>query len=128
MSFTQVTTTVVQSDNNPPVTFSQTITNTGRNDISESVAANATNLQIHWAAVVANIKSILISTDLALTVKTNSSGSPAQTLTLVANQPYEWNTNHLDALLLTPDVTTLYVTNASNTTAANFSIRCLYAA
>lgn len=76
--------------------------------------AIGTNTQVNIPDLdVSEIQSIRIQSDVDCTIKTNSSGSPDDTLDLVAGVPYIWNTDSYDSLLLTVDVTTIYVTNAA---------------
>jgi hypothetical protein len=60
--------------------------------------------------------SLFIVATGALTLKTNSSGSPANTITLVKDEPFLWRTG--DGTLrdtagsaITTDITGLYITN-----------------
>lgn len=89
-------------------------TGSGRQTIGESLSAG-TNTQVSFTLDVSAVKSFYIRSSTAATVKTNDSGSPADTLTLAADVPYVWNTDKLDTFLLGTDVTTLYVTNATDT-------------
>ncbi len=77
----------------------------------ETIPASSTHLQCSLAIDVSALKSIVIVSDVALTLKFNSSGAPAPLLTLKAGVPYIWNTDSYDACLLAVDVTTLYVTS-----------------
>lgn len=121
MSFTHIATRRIS-------TGSETITKTMSNEagsesnLSESIAANQTNLLVGYTLDVSAVKSFYIVSDVAMTVKTNSSGSPANTLTLVAGQPYLWVVGDYDTFKLTTDVTALYITN---TTAGTLDIRAL---
>ena len=81
--------------------------------LSESIADAATNLPVAFTLDVSATKSFLIVSDQAVTVKTNSSGAPANTLVLVAGVPYIWHSSSYDTFKLTIDVTSLFVTNAS---------------
>ena len=66
---------------------------------------------------VTQIKAIIIVSDKAVTLEFNDSGTGVPTIVLVANVPYIWSTSSYDTLLLTADVTALYITNASGSTA-----------
>jgi hypothetical protein len=68
--------------------------------------------------------------DQAVTVKTNSSGSPTNTFVLAAGVPLQFFVTADPAWrdsngTIVADITALYVTNAGGT-AANFQIRSLY--
>lgn len=92
--------------------------------VEESVSNGATDLQINIAIDVSAIKSVYIASDKAVTIETNSGSVPDDTLTLVADVPYEWQTDSYSACLLTVDVTKVYVTNSSGGT-ATLQIYCL---
>lgn len=82
-------------------------------NIEEAISANQTNLAITLALDVSAMKSLVISSDVAMTLKTNSSGSPADTINLTANVPIVWHATNGFANILTTDVTVLYVTNTA---------------
>jgi len=91
-----------------------------------SIAAPTTNGLISLAFTQANLKSLCLFCDRALTIKTNSSGSPQETITLVAGQALVWSLAH-DLIATCPfsdDVTALYVTLASGA-AATFKVRAI---
>jgi hypothetical protein len=91
--------------------------------ISESISI-ANDVLVALSVDVSQVKGVYILSDQALTLETNSSGSPTNTLTLVANIPYIWYTGKYDTLKFTSDITALYVTNAS-ASAANLTIEIL---
>ena len=88
------------------------------------VAAGATNAPIDADWVNANVQSLMIWSDQAVTVKTNSSSSPAQTITLLANQMIEYGVGIGLTNPFTTDVTALFVSNAGGVN-ANFKLRVL---
>jgi hypothetical protein len=66
---------------------------------------------------VSQLKFLYIVAAGALTIKTNSSGSPANTITLAADVPFQWilGDNALRDTAnaaITTDITALYITNA----------------
>ncbi len=67
---------------------------------------------------VSQVKSMFILSDQDVTLETNSSSAPAQSLALKANIPYIWYTNKYHSLWCTTDITALYVTNASASAAS----------
>jgi len=89
------------------------------------IAGNASDAVISIAIDVSQVKSIGILSDQALVLKTNSHGSPADTLTLVANRPYEWDTDSYNTLKFGTDVTSIHVDNPSPT-AARLQISVCY--
>lgn len=99
-------------------------TGDGQANVSAAVAVG-TNQVVDWAVDVSQIKGVFIQVDGALTIKTNSSGSPDDTLTFAGAGCYEWTEDDLASLLLTTDVTKLYVTNGTSG-AVQLEIRCVY--
>lgn len=110
MSDFQYTQTVV----GPSVSISAG--NTYSDSLSESfngtAAANATT-QVDLTAKVANVKGFAIFSDVDIALKTNSSGSPANTINIKAGIPYVWTTDSYDTFKLTTDVTTIFLVNAT---------------
>lgn len=93
--------------------------------VEEAIPTPSTNLQFSLTVDVSQIKVLFVLADQALTLKTNSTGSPANTLTLLAGKPYVWEHDSYYACPLTSDVTTIYVTNASGA-AASLTFLVLY--
>lgn len=98
---------------------SQQISSSGssRQSLSETIADGSTNQAVAFTLDVSAVKSFYLNSSKDITFKTNSSGSPADTLALKANVPYIWHTNAYDTFLLGTDVTVLYITNASGAAA-----------
>ena len=96
-----------------------TATGTEISQLSVSVPASTTNQLYTIGISSTDTTSLLIYTDGALTVKTNNSGSPAQTLTFASNYPLVWASGMPTSNPITTTVTALYLTNASTTTAVN---------
>lgn len=95
-------------------------------ELDEAIAAVTTNQAVALSFVVAKVVSIFILTDADLTLKTNSSSSPTNTIALKSGVAYFWFTpNAYNACLFTSDVTTAFLTNAG-ANAANCYIRILY--
>ena len=80
--------------------------------ISQVIPPATTNLEILAAIDISQLKMLVMQSDVALTLKTNSSGSPANTINLAAGIPYVWGTGDYNALLLTIDVSKFFVTVA----------------
>ena len=96
----------------------------------ELIPVSSTNLAVAFAFAIAKLKSILLVSDKDLTVKTNSSGSPANTFALQAGVPLMWSA--ADGVVFTDtnnaavtSVTSLFVTNASGTDIPLLQIRAL---
>lgn len=93
---------------------------------SFTVAGSTTNQQEAIAFSDSGLRGIYIKTDQDLTLKTNSSGSPDDTISLKAGIPYVWVYNSGIDLPFSAAVTTTYWTNAGST-AANVYLRRLVA-
>jgi hypothetical protein len=117
-----ITTTWQRSGESIPVTV--TIEDGGEVNITEPLAAPVTNYLINIAVDVSELSSLLIYSDVACTIKTNSSGSPDNTITVAAGKPVVWYTGCGLACPLTVDVTKIYVT-VGGSTAGTLKIRAL---
>lgn len=107
-------------------TIDKTMTVTGSLAISvdgEAIAGSATTQFIVTLDVSACVGFSIVSS-VAATLKTNDTGSPANTIVLVANQPYEFFTGSYNTFLLTTDVTSMYFVVAG-ATAGTVSIEAL---
>lgn len=109
----------------PGQTTNLTISQTGSSyvTVSDTIAGSATT-NIAFTCDVSAVKMFQVTSTVAATLKTNSSGSPVDTITLVANQPYVWYYGAYDTFKLGTDVTTLYFTVAG-ATAGTVTIDCL---
>lgn len=83
----------------------------------EEIAGSATT-QLMVNLDVSAVTGFLLLSTVAATLKTNDTGSPANTLVLVANQPYIWHTGAYDTFKLTTDVTSMYFVVADATAGA----------
>ncbi len=119
--------TLVQSLTGPSgqLAASKQYTAAAITELDEVIAAGATNEAISLAVDISQVKSLIITSDQDLTLKTNSSGSPTNTLALKANVPYIWNVDSYDTCKITADVTIAYATNAGADDAA-LSMRILF--
>ena len=103
------------------------VTGNAEANIDETVPVSA-NHQIGWAITRGNLKSVVLTCDVAVTVFTNdlSTGSPQDTIPIAAGQALIW-TLGVDLIANCPfagDVTTIYVTNAA-AGSGEFKIRCV---
>lgn len=94
-------------------------------ELSEIIAGLATDFLVNMAFKVANVKSVVITSDQDITLETNSGASPGNTIAIKANVPYIWNTDSYDTSKFTVDVTAFYFTNAG-ANPANVEGRVLY--
>ena len=82
----------------------------------DATLAIGTDVAIGVALDISQIRTICIVCDVAATLKTNSSGAPQETLTLVAGIPLVWDASAPGATIgdyFAGDVTNIYVTNAA---------------
>lgn len=89
-------------------------------DVCMDVEVPVGNNQLFALALdVSQLKSLYIeAVGGALTLKTNSSGSPANTITLADGVPFSWIQNNgaladTSGAAITTDITALYVTNGN---------------
>jgi hypothetical protein len=110
MSISAGFTEKVVIDGATPITQATTITADKRISFNQAVPIG-TDVLVALVLDVSQVKAIAILSDQDVTIKTNSSGSPANTLALKANAPYIWYTNKLPAFVFTTDITAMYLTN-----------------
>jgi len=82
----------------------------------DATVAIGTDVAIGVALDISQIRTIVMVSDVACTIKTNSSGAPQETLTLVADIPFIWDASAPGATIgdyFAGDVTNMYVTNAA---------------
>jgi len=93
--------------------------------IDEPIADSETDYLIALTLDVSQIKAIYLESDQDITLETNDGSTPDDTISLSADVPQEWSESDGAALRpLATDVTALYVTNASGST-ANLKARFL---
>lgn len=92
--------------------------------VSISVPKNSSNLHVVYALDVSQVKLFVLISTGDVTIKTNSSSVPDDTIALKANVPYVWSASHIDAFQLGTDVTGLYITEP-NVAACTVEIRGL---
>lgn len=88
----------------------------GEANIDEAIVADQADVQYNIAIDFSAIQSLCIICDTGVTIKTNSSSVPDDTIVITADRPYIWYANHPDAVLLTADVTTIFVSEDDSDT------------
>ena len=73
--------------------------------------------QLIFPIDVSAVKAFSVLSTQNVTLKTNSSGSPDNTIALIANKPYTWTASMYDTFKLTTDVTSIYIANTSGSSA-----------
>lgn len=92
-------------------------TGTGMSRVTdESIPIAADNL-VAWALDLSQLKLLYIHCTEIVTLETNSSDTPDDTIVLQAGVPLIWRLADYYTNLITADVTSLYVTNASSAVA-----------
>jgi len=102
------------------ITLSKSISSSGtgeNNIVGESIASPETDYEINWDCDVSALKSLYIVSTQDVTFETNDGAAPNNTIALRADEPYIWHTTSYDSCLLTVDVTKIFITNASGSTA-----------
>lgn len=94
------------------------VTGTGAVVIDESIPDSTTDQLIDCAFVLARLTAFYMHSDKALTIETNSSGAPQETIVLVANKPFVYVPGLGLPSPFAGNVTALYATNASGGAAA----------
>jgi len=89
----------------------------GEVNITDTVVAGETNMEFDVAFDPATVKSMVLYSDQAVTVKTNSNSSPVDTIALMAKKQRVWNTDHTEIKFLggvagTTPITSFHVANA----------------
>lgn len=77
----------------------------------ETIADSTTDAQIDFEVDISELRAFGMVASVAMTVKTNSAGSPQETFTLAAGKPVFWVVG--ETAIFAGDVTSVFVTNAS---------------
>lgn len=122
--FTHTTGITYKSDAGTITSTTETFTGDVESDYDGVIAPSTTNAEIDISVIKNNIKSMVLFSNVAVTLKVNSSSVPDDTIVLPAGGQVVWNTNHPEACPFTVDVTKIFVTNGG-TAAATLKIRVL---
>lgn len=125
MSYTQ-TVGSTWSSGSDSVSGSGSYTNDQVENVDTAIAAATTNAPLLVAFTIGKLKVLVISSDVAVTVKTNSTSSPQDTIAILAGKPLVWTNDSYFACPISGSVTEVYVTNAGGVV-ANFKMRLLLA-
>ncbi len=116
--FTHTIGSTYRTDAGTIASVTATYTGEGEIDLNATVALSTTNKEFDIQFIKTDVISMIFFADKAVTIKTNSSGSPSDTISLAANMPLIWNTDSPVAIPLAGNVTKVFVTNATATNAA----------
>ncbi|HEY4364462.1 MAG TPA: hypothetical protein VGN17_26085 [Bryobacteraceae bacterium] len=105
--------------------LTETVTGNTERNLAVQVAASTTNHHVVIGWVQADLQSLSITSDQAITIYTNaaSGSSPTDTIAVAAGQVMVWTlaTDLIGKCPFSADVTSLYITNAG-VSAANIFI------
>jgi hypothetical protein len=124
----QVQHTLTYNWSNGSVTLAQSVVCVGQEEINVGIVipSSTTNkLLTGFTFTLANLQDIYILSDQDMTLKTNSTGSPQETLTIKANKPFAWNINSGVPVPFAGNVTAVYATTGVLTADANLNVRGL---
>lgn len=124
MAFTHTLGVTYKTDAGTITSTTDTYTADAELDIDDTVAASTTNKEFDLSVTIANVKSMVLYADQAVTVKTNSATSPQDTISLAAKKQLFWNIDSHDSIPFAGNLTKLFVTNSGGV-AANFKVRFL---
>ncbi len=112
MAFThRITRSIVTSGNS--LTGATVVSTDGQQSVAVAVNDAVSDLEIEFDVLIADLKSVFILATQDMTLKTNSTGAPDETLNLLAGKPYEWQEGSYFANLLGTNIAKFYVSNAS---------------
>lgn len=124
MAFTHTLTTTLRAPDGS-LSYSNDFTDSAHVSFDETIANGGSNVQINVSIDVSEIASVFIVSDQNVTLETNSGSSPAETINLLADKPYIWYTGSYYTNLLATDITALFITNSSGSS-ATVRLRCVY--
>lgn len=118
MALTQTFTTTIQSASGATVATDRTIVSANSEEEFSVAAAASGNTTLVIPVDISACQAFWLYTDKACTIKTNSSGSPDNTIVLTAGQVYHWHAvSGGPAIPLSADVTSLIIVNGAGAVA-----------
>jgi hypothetical protein len=123
--FTHTLGVTYKTDAGTIASTTDTYTGNAENDLDTTVGAGAVNSEFDLQVTVAKIQSMVLYSDQNAVIKTNSTGSPGNTVNLTAKKQVVWNTDSVMTKPFSVDVTKIFVTNSNTVTAATLRIRVL---
>jgi hypothetical protein len=88
----------------------------------EEVATAETDYELNFDLDVSACVSFYLESDQDVTFETNDGSSADDTIALKAGKPYIWHSESYDTFLLETDVTSVFITNASGSTATIYCV------
>lgn len=117
MAFNQTITRSVSSAGGRSINKSNTYSADGLEAREVSIADSVTDQLVNFTLDVSELKSIYMVSDQDLTVETNDSAAPQETISLLADKPLLWQHDSYFAIPFAGNITKLYLTNSSGSTA-----------
>jgi hypothetical protein len=124
--FTHQITNTYATDEGNAVSAASKYTGTAEVGFDGTVAAATDLVEVDISWTRANVHALLLYSSQALTIKTNNSTTPIDTITLAANQAIVWGSDHVEANPVAHDVTKLFLSNDTENI-ATVKIRVLVA-
>lgn len=106
----------VVTDGAVRISSSESIAASASVSLEESVPDSSTDLQINVNIVENDLTSFALVATQDVTIKTNSSGSPQETISLKANRPLIWGAGG-GTKPISDDISAFFVTNSSGSDA-----------
>ena len=100
-------------ESGPTTTATVTVSGEGDQNIEVAVPGSTTDYHVLASIDVSQLALIYILADKALTLKTNSTSTPADTISLAVDKPFLWYSGCGLTMPFTVDITTLYLTNGT---------------
>lgn len=123
--FTHSITTGYKSDEGSITSVIKSFTGDSETGIEDNLAVGATNKHYALAVTIAQIVAMVLFASTSMTVKTNSSTTPQETINVGAGQQVVWtNDGSLGAIPFAGNLTGFYVTN-NDAKVGNFKFRAL---
>jgi len=98
-------------------------TNTGVVMLDGKTVANGqTNLEFAFTLDFSKCKAFYLVSDKDVTFETNDGAAPDLAISLRANEPYLWHETAYHTFLVADDITSVFFTNASGSTATIYCI------
>lgn len=94
-------------------------------NFSETIGGAETDTEIACTLIVLEIAAVYICATQDMLMEWNDNVGTQGHIDLLANEPYIWHTDSYYTNLLTPDITALFVTNASGTSGV-IDFRCVF--
>jgi hypothetical protein len=121
-NFTHTMGKTYKSDAGTVASTTQSFTGDAEIQYKGAIAANTTDGRITLAVTKANIRSMVIYCDQDCTIKTNSSTTPQETISVSAKVMVDWNTSSTASCPYSGNITDLYVTVGNTSAAANLLV------